>query len=118
MSGRSTRVLKSPTIELFVPVDSSRSRCRIARMKSPEIVEPLEHPLAEFSSTAGCAREVVVAGLRWPTAYWCSLAVDWLEQGLPVDDDIVELLEAIAKNRGFPQNLRHRALSIYKRSTK
>jgi hypothetical protein len=87
-------------------------------MKSPEIVEPLEHPLTQFSSSACCAREVAVAGLRWPTPYWCSLAVEWLEQGLPVDNDIVELLLAIAKNRRFPQALRHRAFSIYKRSTK
>lgn len=87
-------------------------------MKSPEIVRPLEHPLAEFTSTVGCAREVVVAGLRWPTAYWCSLAVGWLEQGLDIDDDIVELLHAIAGNRRFPQALRHRALSLYRRSTK
>ena len=27
--------------------------------------------------------DVVAAGLRWPTPYWRSLAVAWLEQGLP-----------------------------------
>ena len=60
----------------------------------------------------------MIAGLRWPTPYWCGLAVDWLEQGLPVDDDIVELLQTVAANRSFPQSLRHRAFSVYKRSTK
>jgi len=86
-------------------------------MKPPTIVQPLEHPLAEFSSTVDSAREVAVAGLRWPTPYWCGLAVGWLEQGLPVDDGIVELICAIAENQSFPQSLRHRALDIYRRST-
>ncbi|WP_155836940.1 hypothetical protein [Paraburkholderia mimosarum] len=86
-------------------------------MKSPTIVEPLEHPLAEFSSSIDCAREVVAAGLSWPTPYWCDLAIGWLEQGLPVDDKIVELLGAIAENRSFPQRLRQRAFAIHRRST-
>lgn len=62
--------------------------------------------------------DMVVAGRRWPTPYWCSLAVAWLEQGLSIDDAIVELLQAIAGNRSFLQDLRHRAFSIYRRSAK
>lgn len=87
-------------------------------MKSPTIVQPLEHPLSEFSSSVHSARDVVIAGLNWPAPYWCNLAMVWLEQGLPTDDEIIELLRTIAENRRFPQSLRHRAFAIHKRSTK
>ncbi|MFA8326432.1 hypothetical protein [Burkholderia ubonensis] len=85
-------------------------------MKSPTIVQALEHPLAEFSSTTLSAREVVLAGLGWPMQYWCELAVGWLEQGFPLDREIVERLAAIAENRSFSQRLRHRARALQRRA--
>lgn len=87
-------------------------------MKSPSIVKPLERPLVAFSSSIDSAREVVVAGLRWPTPYWCDLAIGWLEQGLAIDDEIDDILREISQNRGFPQSLRHRAFALHVQFTK
>ncbi|MBN3722604.1 hypothetical protein [Burkholderia sp. Ac-20379] len=105
------------TIKIANPQPLKLTRTAV-KMKPPSIVLPLAYPFAEFVPGVDSAREIVVAGLRWPTPYWCDLAVGWLEQGVPVDDGIVELLIEISRNRNFPQNLRHRAFALYKRSTK
>lgn len=87
-------------------------------MKSPSIVKPLERPLAEYGSSVDSARQVMAAGLRWPTPYWCDLAIGWLEQGLAIDDKICELLQEISGNRRFPQGLRHRAFALRVRAVR
>jgi hypothetical protein len=82
-------------------------------MVSPSIVLPLERPLVEFSPGSDSPRAIVLAGLRWPTEYWKDLAVGWLEQGVALDGEIVEMLLAISEDRRqCSQHLRHRALAL------
>jgi hypothetical protein len=58
------------------------------------------------------ARDIVIAALKWPTEYWPELALVWLDEGLPVDEETAALLLAASRQQAFPQRLRHRAFAI------
>ncbi|NHZ62926.1 hypothetical protein [Massilia genomosp. 1] len=60
-------------------------------------------------------REVVLAGLRWDTDYRPPLAVSWIEQGLPLDQELVDLLIGSGNNNGWPQQRRHQAKALVRR---
>jgi hypothetical protein len=47
---------------------------------------------AQIANNRNVRVDIVLAGLSWPTPYRRSVAVAWLERGLSIDDDIVELL--------------------------
>lgn len=77
------------------------------------MVLPLERPYGEFSPGESFAREVVLAGLRWPSEYWRDLAVRWIEQGAPLDTEVADLLLTISEDRrGCSQRLRQRAFAL------
>jgi len=80
------------------------------------LVVRLETPLAEYRAVDATVRDVLVAGLCWPTdtasGYWQNLAADWIEQGAPVDDEVIELVKVIAETERLPQRLRHKARAI------
>lgn len=59
--------------------------------------------------------ETILAGLNWETHYWNDCALDWLDQGYPVNKEIVEALEEISKAKRKPQRTRHRAFAHTKR---
>ena len=79
------------------------------------LVVLLQLPLAGYRDVPVAAREVVVAGLRWDTDYWPSLAVSWIEQGVPLDQELVDLLIEIGKQSRWPQQLRHKAKALVRR---
>lgn len=58
------------------------------------------------------ARDIVIAALKWPTEYWPELALAWLDEGLPVDEELAALLLAVSRQHAFVQRLRHRAFAI------
>ncbi len=60
-------------------------------------------------------RETLVAGLNWETSYWVDCALNWIEQGAEIDEEINERLEAIASNKNYEQKTRHRATANSKR---
>jgi len=76
------------------------------------LLPALEAPRSEYVSESVSVREIVMAGLDWPTSYWPELAVAWLEDGAPMDNDIADLLLRIADTKTFPQNLRHRSAAL------
>ncbi|MFC0047892.1 hypothetical protein [Rheinheimera tilapiae] len=80
-------------------------------MDPRNLIVQLERPLREYRGVTP-VREIILAGLRWPTDYWPSLAVAWIEQGAEVDNDIIKLLNEVASKDGFPQKLRHQAFAI------
>jgi hypothetical protein len=83
-------------------------------MTTPDLVVHLEQPLAEYAGSA-TVRDVLLVGLQWPTEYWPSLAVSWIEQGAAVDREILALLGWIAVGKQFSQRLRHRARTLHRR---
>lgn len=81
------------------------------------LVIHLESPYAEYEATHASAGEVLLAGLRWSNDYWSSLAVSWLEQGAPIDSEIVRELDRLASMQVLSQGLRHRAFTLARRFT-
>ena len=59
--------------------------------------------------------ETVMAGLIWETHYWIDCALDWLDQGYPVNENMIEALERISSDKKKPQKTRHRAFAFAKR---
>lgn len=78
------------------------------------LVVHLEGPYPEYQSVAS-VRDVVLAGLTWPTDYWAGLAIGWLEQGAPLDAGVIVALNQVAQKKHFAQSIRHRAFSLAKR---
>ena len=64
------------------------------------------------------ANELLLGALNWPTDYWPSLAVLWLEQGAPIDPAIANRLEAIGGGRQYTQRIRHRSFALHRHWTK
>lgn len=88
-------------------------------MDQRALVVRLQSALSNHCGNDAAVREIILAGLSWPTdtpaGYWQGLAVDWIEQGATVDDEMVELLNVIAITEKLPQKLRHRARAILQR---
>jgi hypothetical protein len=85
-------------------------------LDSRELLVLLESPMQDVRSPA-LVRGAIKAGLRWPTPspYWPELAVRWLEEGAPMDADLVTLLDAVNNTHQFPQVLRQRAFALARR---
>lgn len=77
----------------------------------------LELPYSSYSGSMP-ATELLLGALNWPTDYWPSLAVGWLEQGAPIDSAIATRLEAIGRGRQYAQRTRHRSFALQNRWTK
>jgi hypothetical protein len=75
----------------------------------------LESPYRAYDPSLGTPREVILAGLTCPSEYWVDLAITWLEQGAPIDQEVAAHLDAIAGNKQFSQNVRHRAFALAQR---
>jgi hypothetical protein len=82
------------------------------------LIVHLESPLSAYASAEVSPRDIVLAGLNWPTEYWAGLAVGWLEEGAPVDTEIVSALHAIVVKKDYSQGIRHRAFSLARRFEK
>jgi hypothetical protein len=60
-------------------------------------------------------QETILAGLNWETHYWNDCALDWIDQGYPINQEVVEALESISSTKHKPQKTRHRAFAYAKR---
>jgi len=58
---------------------------------------------------------LVTHALNSASPHWISCALDWLEQGLPIDEMIATALGNISKNTRVSQKDRHRAFRSLKR---
>lgn len=83
-------------------------------MNQSELVSKLIKPLSELDASAS-PKAVVMAALTWPSQGWFLVALDWLDQGVPIDEEIAESLESIAATKHYLQSTRHRAFSMAKR---
>lgn len=85
-------------------------------MTNPTVlVVNLETPLSETDLPLTERKAVVMAGLQWETDYWTNLALGWIEQGFPVDEEIARALALVASQRHRAQALRHRAIRLARR---
>ena len=79
------------------------------------LVVYLESPYSEQRCDQPTAHEIVLAGLQAPSEYWIGLAVSWLEQGAPVNNEIIQELKSIVNNKYFSQRVRHHSFALVKR---
>ena len=81
---------------------------------NPDDVTALERRLVDAQDAGQCRRSIILEGLakKWPSGYWPSLAIAWLEDGFPVDEGIADLLDAASSNKAWPQQVRHRAFAV------
>lgn len=79
------------------------------------LVAHLESSYTTYVPESASVRNVILAGLQWPSDYWSGLAVSWLEDGAPIDEDIAVQLEKLSISPTMPQALRHRASRLLQR---
>ena len=78
----------------------------------------LEQPLQAYTGIVPVGH-VVMAGLDYETAdYWPGLAVGWLEQGAPVDANVLQSLARISGSNHFSQRVRHRSAAVIRQHSK
>ena len=75
------------------------------------LVTKLEEPFASCALEGAAVRQVILMGLTWPTEHWAGLAVAWVEQGAPLDAELVAALDAVA-SKPFSQGIRHSAFAL------
>ncbi|CAN7776773.1 hypothetical protein LJR175_007838 [Variovorax sp. LjRoot175] len=74
----------------------------------------LETPLSAYTADIPVV-QILLAGLNSPTDYWPSLAIGWLEQGAPIDAEVLAALGRISENEHFSQSVRHRGGAVLRR---
>lgn len=76
-----------------------------------KLVALLELPLEEaVLSKKQDIRATLMAGLTWRTNYWVDCALNWVEQGVDLDSEIISVLHAISRKKSMPQSTRHKAI--------
>ena len=96
---RSAGALDDQPNVFWAPSRRQRDRLQSARTRhsprrrhcDPRPLIFLEKPYTENHGPFS-TRRVVLAGLESQMEYWIDLAVGWLEQGVPLDEEIVEAL--------------------------
>ena len=83
-------------------------------MHQSELVSKLIHPLAELDAHIP-SKAVIMAALTWPTQGWIQAALDWIDQGALIDNEIADALELVATTKYYAQDTRHRAFAVAKR---
>ena len=86
-------------------------------MENPsKLIALLEQGYIEATSVSPQdLRATLIAGLNWETHYWVDAALNWIEQGAELDQEIINRLEEIAYDKRYPQQTRHRAFKFAKR---
>lgn len=59
---------------------------------------------------------LVVTALTSHSEYWAGLALQWLEDGFPLDLELSQVLAHCIENRTWPQSYRHRARKLVYRA--
>jgi hypothetical protein len=83
--------------------------------RQSELVSKLIKPLTELDTSTYDPKLVVLAALTWPTDGWMNVALAWIEQGVPLDEELVSALEAVSASKHNAQAIRHKAFALAKR---
>jgi hypothetical protein len=84
-------------------------------MNESALVACLACSLRDHNQETASPRDVVLAALKWPTEGWLAPALEWIDQGLPIDEEIASALEDVATKKHYSQALRHQAFAHAKR---
>ena len=80
-----------------------------------ELVSKLIRPLSELDERQFPAKKVILAALTWPTDGWMTQALSWIDQGVPIDEELALALEAVAAKKHNSQAIRHKAFTFLQR---
>jgi hypothetical protein len=83
--------------------------------RQSELVSKLIKPLSELDTSLFAPKQVVLAALTWPTDGWMNIALEWIEQGVPLDEELINALENVSANKHNAQAIRHKAFAFSKR---
>lgn len=84
-------------------------------MSPPSTLRFLERPWSDaVQEDAAASGTAFLMGLRYPGPYWVELAIQWAEQGCPLNAEAVHELQRIAdsSSKQFAQQVRHRAAAV------
>jgi hypothetical protein len=84
-------------------------------MNQSELVSQLTKPMAVLDSARATPKDVVMAALSWPTEGWAAQALQWIESGMPMDNELAAALERFASVEHNSQANRHKAFALAKR---
>jgi hypothetical protein len=88
-------------------------------MHPPSTLVYLERPWIKAADGNDSLRSAAfLMGLRYPGPYWVELALQWAEQGYPLNPHAIDELHRIAgsSSKQFSQQLRHRAMALLRQS--
>jgi hypothetical protein len=75
----------------------------------------LESSYESFTAGPEVAHKLLLGALLLTTDYWAGLAINWLKNGAPMDEEIAQALTEFAQNRANSLHLEHQALALAKR---
>jgi len=84
-------------------------------MNPSELVSNLQYPMESLDTSKYSYKSVIIAALTWDNDSWVPEALDWIDSGVELDNEIVKALEEISSNKENTQKNRHRAFAIAKR---
>lgn len=67
-----------------------------------EEIQAIEEALPPEAQIKDIMRTAMIS----PSGHWATYALEWIIQGFPVDDDIVEWFEVAKENKRIPQRVR------------
>lgn len=80
--------------------------------RQSELVSQLIKPLSELDTSLFAPKRVVLEALRCPTDGWMNIALEWIEQGVPLDEELVNALKNVSSNKHNAQAIRHKAFAF------
>lgn len=83
--------------------------------RQSELVSKLIKPLSELDTSLFAPKQIILAALAWPTDAWMNNAFEWIELGVPLDEELVVALENVSANKRNAQAIRHKAFEFSKR---
>jgi hypothetical protein len=78
-----------------------------AALDLPDAVKALSEKYALAAEIT--LQPLVITALTSHSEYWSGLALNWLEDGFPIDLELTAVLAHCAEDRAFSQSRRHRA---------
>lgn len=79
------------------------------------LLPSLESSYESFIAGPEEAHKLLLGALLFTTDYWAGLAMHWLENGAPINEEIAQALVEFGHTRANSQKLRHQALELAKK---
>lgn len=89
-------LLQQPWREVEVKLEAAVQAGRVSKVNLISTLELLKYGL---SASRG----------------WATIAVSWLEDGFPINDELVEAIDKMCASKGMPQRARHTAFALARR---